>query len=206
MTVNLFSKPRRRGITFIELLISVSILSFVMIATMYFFVSILRQERSNIRTLQMAYQTANLHRELRKVSAYGGNIDITNGRAVQFTNEVTGVTSELRFVDDDGDPFTIGDNTIEFDPDITIEDDDEILISLVSPLTDEDGNILPIFARADGFPDPLLVEFRMGDTSGPVSRGNRSKIAQARQDDAFTGPGLQTNVYRGAFALRRTMQ
>lgn len=197
----LFRRYRRRGLSLIELVIAAGIFTSVMAGIMYLLLAVMRQERSNISMLNMAYESTNLHRELRKVASNGANIQAA-GDTVQFTNTVTGTTAELRYVDSDDDPATIRDNSIVYDPDTSTSDDEQTILRYVSPLDDGGGTSLPVFRRIAGTPSPLLVEFRVGDRGGPLDRNDRPEDDDARADDAYTGPGVQSMVFRGAYMPR----
>jgi hypothetical protein len=194
--------------TLVELAIASGLMLTIIVAIMALFIAIMRQERSNVRSLQMAYNSAQLHRELRRVASIGASIS-TTADAVRFENLGTGTISELRYEDLDNNPDTIGDNRIVFDPDVDADGDERLLIRFVSPLV-VNGVQQPIFRRMPGTPSPLVVEFRVGDRTGPISRGERAALAReettlgraVRADDAWTGAGLQSQVYRGVFMPR----
>jgi hypothetical protein len=193
--------PRRpRGMTLPEIAIASTIMATVIIAVIGLFISLLWQERTNLRMLQMSYESQQLHRELRRVASFGSSI--TSGTtSVRFDDLGAGTTAELRYEDADSNPATIGDNVIVFDPDVATDNDERTVLRYVSPLV-VGGTAQPIFRRQAGTPSPLIVEFRIGDRTGPTGRRDRAGNAGAKADDAFTGPGLQTMVYRGAFTPR----
>ncbi|MBX3727852.1 MAG: type II secretion system protein [Candidatus Sumerlaeia bacterium] len=198
----------RRGMTLVELAIASGLMLMIIVAVMALFIAFMRQERSNVRALQMSYNSAQLHRELRRVASIGAAIS-TSADSVRFENLGTGTISELRYEDLDNNPNTIGDNRILFDPDVDTDGDERVVIRFVSPLV-VNGVQQPIFRRMPGTPSPLAVEFRIGDRTGPISRGERTTLARqdttagraVRADDAWTGAGLQSQVYRGVFMPR----
>lgn len=191
----------RRGLTLTEVTMASAIMALIVAALMSLFITILRQERSNLTMLRMGYEATALHRDLRRVAAQGA--DITQvGNVVEFTHSVTGVRSRLEVVNEDDDWDTIADNYIIFIPDVDNPDDARRVIQWISPLYDESDNQIPIFQRLPGSPAPLAVNFRVGDRSGPRERSERAKDADARADDAFTGPGLQSYVFRTVFTPR----
>jgi type II secretory pathway pseudopilin PulG len=197
---HLLSSRRRRGLTLPEIAIASTIMSVLIIGVITLFVSIIQQERTNLRMLQMSYQSQQFHRELRRVASYGSAITSSTS-SVRFDDLANGTTAELRYEDTDNNPATIGDNTIIFDPDVATDNDERLVLRYVSPLV-VGGTTQPIFRRQAGTPAPLIVEFRIGDRTGPTSRADRRNNSAAKADDAFTGPGLQTMVYRGAFTPR----
>lgn len=201
-TVRLPSPRRhRRGLTLTEITMASAIMAVITAALMSLFLIILRQERANITMLRMGYEATALHRDLRRVAAQGA--DITQvGNVVEFTNSVTGVRSRLEVVSEDGNWDTIGDNYIIFIPDLEDPDNARRVIQWISPLYDDAGNTIPIFQRLPGSPAPLAVNFRVGDRSGPRARNERAQDEDARVDDALTGPGLQSYVFRTVFTPR----
>lgn len=195
---------RLRGVSFAELIISQTIIASLIVSLMFLFVSLLQQERSNLARMNMAFQAAKIHRELRSIAAVQGAIDEGEGgeRFVRFSRRRSGETiiSELRFIDADDDPNTIIDNEIRLVRDITNESEGATVVRFVSPLRDPGtGAEQPIFTRTEGSPAPLIVRFRIGDRNRV---GNRRQDEQARLDDSATGRGFQSLVFSGAYAAR----
>ena len=206
--MNPFQLQRRRGVTLTELIFAVTILSGMMAAVITLFVGVIRQERTNLRMIQMTYDTSHLHREMRQLASVGGSIG-TSGNQVTFFNEITGVTSQIRYEDLDGNPDTIGDNQIVLIKDVDADDEDSrIVVRYVSPLRNASGSFLPMFSRQPGRPQPLLIQFRVGDRTGPIGRTARANVTSAtydecRADDAFTGDGFQSVAFRSVIMPRR---
>lgn len=203
--------PRRRGLTMVELVVSVAIMAIMSGIVMALFVKVLRDERSNITRIRMAYDAADLHRELRRFAAVGGVnntvVDPTNV-SVEFTNNDVDppVRSRLEYSDADGDPATIADNEIRLVPDVDADTSRFInVVRYASPLEDPDDadEFLPIFSRGGEFNEVLLVNFRIGDRRGDLtSRPARANDAEARAEDGRTGAGFQSILFRGAYAPR----
>lgn len=183
-----------------EVSIAAGLSSVLVIAIMLMFVHVLRQERTNVRLLRMAYDSAALHRTLRGTAANRGKI--INANAVRFT-ALDGTVSELRYEDEDDDPNTIGDNRIVFEPDVSGGQAGRVIVNHVSPLLDTNGVAIPIFRRIVGntSPQPLEVSFRIGDRTQPDDRASDD---DAVADDAFTGPGFQSLVIRSVFTPRNS--
>ena len=195
-------RRRQRGVTMIELIISQAIMAVLMGSLIYLFVSLISQEKSNLQRLNMAFQAAALHRELRSIAAIQGTID-PNQDFVIFSSRRGGETrvSRLEYVDGDGDPDTIIDNEVRL---VRNVNDDEAqgatVVRFVSPLRNPaTGEAQPIFTRTSGSPAPLIVRFRIGDRTRVA---NRREDEAARQDDAATGRGFQSMVFSGAYAPR----
>ncbi len=202
--------PRHRAQSLVELLFAVTILILMTGAVVGLFVTVLRVEQKNITRIRMAYDTADLHRALRRYAAVGGvnnTVIDANNISVTFSDNDTSpsVIRRLQFVDGDGDPKTIGDNRIEFIPDMNSPDDTQQVISYVSPIdsTTTPGEYSPIFSRAGTFNQPLLVNFRVGDRRGDImDRDARSGVAECIDEDTWTGPGFQSILFRGAYGPR----
>lgn len=202
MMMQSIRKRRHRGVSFLELMIAQGILATLMVGLMFLFVEMVRVERSNLARLNMAFQAAALHRELRQVAASPGVIAFNDvgDEFIRFERRVAGgarIVSELRFIDRDGNPNTIADNEI-----ILVRNVDSnstagnTVVRYVSPIPGT-----PMFTRGQGIPAPILVNFRIGDTSRPE---NRLTNAQARRDDSLTGRGFNSMVFRGAYTPRNT--
>lgn len=195
---------RRRGMTLLEVLFASTIGTVVSVAMILLFTALLWKERENLKLLMMSNDAATLHRRLRQVSANGADIDVTQTEVV-FTDVTTGKTARLRFVDGDNNPETIGNNRIELDLDIASAGNERIVVNYVSRLEDprNPGTFLPVFRRlpASSFSTPLEVNFRIGDRTNPT---NRKTNAAARADDAHTGPGFQSLVFRSAYMPRNS--
>lgn len=203
----------QRGTTILELVFASFIFLAVSGAVLGLFISMLRAEQSNTVLLMMNHESAALHRELRQISANGANIAVSGG---EVNNDVvmfrrlsdeseTPVFSEMRYVDEDGDNDTIGDNAIVLIPDRTDPDTRVVLMRLVSRLRDPDDpdEFLPVFTRSPGFGSPLVVQFRVGDRSAErTSRMQRANNDEDARDDALTGPGYQGMVFQAAYGPR----
>jgi len=217
-----------RGITFLELMIAVAIFTTVMTMMIDLLVEVMKRQKSTNTQLTLLYNSANLHRRLRTIAAVGAQIELGEDQAdsdndgirgfVRFVNTDLNETSELRFVDIDRDITTIDDNFIEFIEDITAVDSsgnplNRVEVRYVTPLT-LNGVEQPVFTRENGTPDPLVVRFRAGDRAGPgdpIERAGRSRTDKNQdldtiweKDDAVTGPGLQSIIFRGAYAPRNS--
>lgn len=198
------SVGRKRGFTLLELSIASGILALVSISIMALWISMIRQERSSIRLVRMSYDSAALHREMRKVAANGGLINVENDSTIEFSDLDTGVTAELRFEDDDGDNDTISDNRVVLYPDVSNPTRRRTVVRWASRLDDPDnpGELLPAFTRDGTFASPIKLQFRLGDRVGIISPAERAQNAQARLEDTETGPGFQSLVFRGAYGPR----
>ena len=213
LSLNKFGRRRkRRGMTLVELMIAVAIFGTVMILMTALLIEVLQRQKGNNTTLRLLYNSANLHRQLRVVAASGAAIDVEEDQAdsdgdgirglVRFVNEDLARVAEIRFVDEDGDLNTIEDNSIIYVPDISAsEESGRIVISYVSPII-LGGTQQPVFTRQDGNPDPLIVQFRAGDRPAPPQPTLRAESLTGPSDDAITGQGNQSIIFRGAYAPR----
>jgi hypothetical protein len=203
----------RRGATLVELAIAASLFVGVSAVVMSLFLTMLQEERSNTTRLNMTHEVSSLHRRLREIAANGANIAVANG---ELNNDVvlfrrlnddseTPVFSELRYIDEDDDNDTIGDNFIVFLPDREDEGNQQVVVRLVSRIPDvtSPGGFRPVFTRSPGFGAPLVVQFRVGDRSAVrQSRAERAADDEDRRDDAFTGKGYQGIVFQSAYGPR----
>jgi hypothetical protein len=208
----------RRGTTLVEMMFSAAILVVVLTGIMGLFLFMLVEERSNVTRLNMTQEVSTLHRQLRNLAANGANIvvvageidnDVVRFRRMDTTKEVAGeevpVVSELRYVDEDEDNDTIGDNRLVLVPDVDEEDATIDLVNFASRIPDpaDEDEFLPVFTRSPGFGSPLVVQFRVGDRSGErLGRVQRAQSDVDRRDDANTGPGYQGIVFQAAYGPR----
>lgn len=194
--------------TLVEMSISLAIFAMMIGVVMTLFLFVVREERSNIMRIRMAYDAADLHRELRRYAAVGGvnnTVVDPNNISVSFTNADTGISSRLEFVDPDGDPDSMRDNLIRLIPDLDEPDKDVNVVRFATPLIDPDdpSERLPIFSRAGSFNQALLVNFRIGDRRGDLTeRTARGADDECRAEDAITGKGFQSILFRGAYGPR----
>lgn len=192
---------RRRALSLVEVIFASAILLGVSAATTLLYIRILRVEKQNLAMLSMAFDTANLNRELRRVASSGGLIDVVNGDTIFFT-PAGGSPSRLIYIDEDGDNTTIQDNRIEL---ITTDEDGETqaraIVQNISRLPGPGGTLVPVFRRT-GARSPIYVEFRVGDRINVRNPQDRANNSDARAEDRFTGPGFQSMVFRGAYGAR----
>jgi hypothetical protein len=177
------------------------------------FLLMLTEERSNVTRLNMTQEVAQLHRELRNMSANGASIvvvagvldnDVARFRRLDLVGE-TPVTTELRYIDEDEDNTTISDNRLVMIPDINEPEGMITLVRWISRLAhpDDEDRFLPVFTRSPGFGAPLVVQFRVGDRSAQrPGRSARAQDEEDRRDDAITGPGYQGVVFQAAYGPR----
>lgn len=195
-------RHRRRAFTLTEIVIASAIMLPIAISVMGALIYAARIEKRNRAINAISYGVANLHRQMRNITAAGDNIilDDQNGQWVQFVyredtdeGEILFKTGRLSYNDADSNPDTILDNSIVLFPDLETDDEtSRIVIWNVSPLYDASGNPLPIFSRpAVAGVNALLVQFRVGDPSPEQSLA--------------TGPGFTSMVFRAAFAPRIVM-
>ncbi len=206
----MIARRTSRGQSLLELVFAVTILVLVTGSVVALFVTVLQVEKRNIVRIRMAYDSADLHRQLRRYAAVGGvNNTVIDPSNVSVTfvdnSETSAVTRRLQYVDGDNNPVTIGDNRIEFVPNIAEPNNNQKVIRFVSPIADPTsaGANLPIFSRDGSFNQPLLVNFRIGDRRGDlVTRKSRAANSEAIEEDRWTGPGFQSILFRGAYGPR----
>ncbi len=201
----MIGKRTTKGFSLLELVFASGILLTISITLIALYLNVITRERTNIKTIRMAYDSANLHREMRKIAAIGGTINVDND-TITFTNTITGTTSLLTYVDEDGDNDTIGDNYMELIPDVNDNTAKRTVVRYGSRLTDPDNSsqFLPIFSRLGNFRQPIIIEFRIGDRVGIRDLKERANDDKANAEDALTGKGFQSLVFRGAYGPRNT--
>lgn len=180
----------RRAMSLIEVMFSVAIMGFVLAAMSAAFLGLLQVERKNTIVMDMGMGALEFQRVLQRYAASARQIVSPDGLSARITS-TAGVVTVIRYRDDDGDPTTIDDNSIELIPDISLGENGKIVVTRVTPPNLAD----PIF-RKDTFIgySPLLIEFNVGDY--PREFGTAC--------DAVTGPGYQSFTFRARISPRNS--
>lgn len=184
------STRARRAVSFIEVMFSVAIMGFVLAAMSSAFLAVLQVERKNTIVMDMGMDALEFQRVLQRYAASAQQIVAPDGLSARITNP-NGVVTVIRYRDDDGNPRTIGDNSIELIPDISLGESGKIVVTRVTP-----PNLVgPIFRKDTmvGY-SPLIIEFVVGDY--PRQFGTRC--------DAITGPGYQSFTFRARISPRNS--
>lgn len=219
---------RRRGLTIVELIFTSTMTLILMVAVITLFIEMLRLEQSNTRQLAMIRDANDLSRELRQIASKPGVVVDQNffltGVAPRTPNSVVPTSeirayiqwgrlddnegSELLIRDIDGDPTTIGDNSL-----ILVRDFNNPRIArtlnYVSPL-EVTGTVTwaNAFSRPEPPPgvqylnSPLQVQLRFGDRINIRSRSARRSDPRAADEDRFTGPSFESVVLNTIYASR----
>ncbi|MBN1900472.1 hypothetical protein JW926_04005 [Candidatus Sumerlaeota bacterium] len=180
----------KKGLTFIELIISISIFMGFSLAMYVMLIFGLRVYRSDIMEMRFSHNAWKLINRLElEVKPSTRIVEKEEGTRLEITipeSEGNQRSAAFFFQDTDENPDTIHDNAIFYDPDLSVEDNTQLLVRYVSPLPGE-----KIFSYPDAS-EPLNVNFRVGD---------RGSDAEAVGQE-FTGPGYQGIVIRSSLAPR----
>lgn len=223
-------RQSRRAISILELLIASTLTLILMIAVLSLFVEMLRLEQSNSRQLAMVRDASDLSRELRQIASgrgrvvndlsfLAGSVPATADAVIphdevptfiQWDRKVGAnvVTSELLVRDIDGDPTTIGDNSLVLVADVANPTNLRFL-NYVSPL--ETTGVVT-WDTAFGRPAPpvgttyenapIEIRLRIGDRVFIRDRAARRANAQAVAEDRWTGPSFESIVINTVYATR----
>jgi prepilin-type N-terminal cleavage/methylation domain-containing protein len=182
---------RRQGLTFVELMVAVSIGSLVSVGLASLLVMSARMQKS-IMTQQLALRQVmkgieGLNREIRMASVPLQVTDADGAVAVQGNRVLFSRLGEpagrrsIELVSTDSDFMTAADNRLVLDPDTTKSGDEIVLARGVTPLSSAGA------FRYEGTMAPLQAQMRVGD---PVSGATAAS-------DAATGyqmQGLEINI------------
>lgn len=220
----------RHAMTLTEVLFASALTLALMVGVLNLFIEMLRLEQSNSRQLAMVRDASDLSRELRQIASSRGLVTDEDSfltgitprtpdtviphdevRAFIRWNRAVGtaaVTSELLIRDIDGDPTTIGDNSLVLIGDV---DNPSITRTMlyVSPM-EITGTVN--WAGAFGRPAPppgvvymnapLEVRLRFGDRVPIRDRTGRRRNADAVEEDRWTGPSFESIVLNTIYATR----
>lgn len=199
------TQGRRRGVSIMELMISILIVSITMsivLPAMVYLARVLKGIRTEHRMLQQVSLftqrvTTEMTRSTR-VTLIGETeanfrgfdseyvVDAGSPTGQRYDQET--VVTRLVYEDDDNNPATIRDNRIVMFTRRTsldgtlISETQDVLLEWVSPALDEDGNPIPVFVEDTDQGRPYIeMTVRIGDRARPP----------ADEDDALTGPFYQ---------------
>lgn len=182
--INRRMRPRA-GITLVEFLMASGLFAIVAAGLVSLSIMVGRMQKS-IYSQQMALKNAKktietMNREIRLAKAPLRLLD-ANGNPAQAGNRVEfsrwGETTvrSIELISDDDDFTTPWDNTLLYDPDITVGGDEVEVTKSISPI--QQGAAF----RYTGATTPLTVKMRTGDPVG---------VEDTKASDAYTGPGMQ---------------
>jgi type II secretory pathway pseudopilin PulG len=165
----------RRAFTIVEVVIAAGVSVVAMTAVIYMLMYSSKTAQSNLSQLHAGTASRRLYEHVGFNTRQAKRIVVaTDGLSVEFTR-TDDVVCSYTYVDEDGDPATIMNNRMIFDPDLSVTGDQETVVSGVSP-----GPGGWIFSPDN--PRPVLImNFRIGDPDDDP----------AHISNAFTGPGAQ---------------
>ncbi|MBN1478300.1 hypothetical protein JXA47_16205 [Candidatus Sumerlaeota bacterium] len=166
---------RRRAFTIVEVVIAAGVSVVAMTAVIYMLMFSSKTAQSNLSQLHAGTASRRFYEHVGFNTRQAKRLVVApDGLGVEITRTDDSVCS-YTYVDLDGEPDTIMNNRIIFDPDISASGDQEAIVSGITP-----GSEGWIF-----FPDVprpvLILNFRIGDPSA----------SPEHVSNAFTGPGAQ---------------
>lgn len=171
----------RRGLTLIELIISMVIMVWATTLTVSALTYTMRANKATRTQLFLAKESLRFQRIMKQYATTAEKFVIDQGRTLHIF-QPDGTESEMTYND--------ADNTILWVPDVNNPNNNSVLLDMLRPI-DADT---PIFFQPSTV-SGLRVRFRLADRSV----GNI-------EDDAITGRGFQTYVVDSVFSPRNSVE
>lgn len=176
---------RRRAFTIVELVISLTLLSFISAIVIGGMAQYARQQKVSNSQQRIEESARRIAQRLYMEASNCDAVEVAESGNVLRLGYAFVPNVEYAFVDTDSNPETIGDNTFIRRTTLGSNANGEVLATAVTPVTTG----TPVFALAAGANRELAqMNMRIGDRRFPPDP----------EDDAITGPGFQSFVLRAS--------
>lgn len=149
---------KRGGFTFSELLIAVVIFGIVTAFVTPCMTVLMRFARGGSQQARFTMEARQSELKLSRFVQTGFKASVFSNR-VQITS-TTLTVSRISYEDLDGDPSTLSNNVIQFDPNIWEDDDEETICTYVSPIPGE-----PMFTNLAMAADAIRFRYHIGEAT-----------------------------------------
>jgi len=178
-------RTKPRAFTIVEVIISLTLLTFISAVVIGGMAQYARQQKVANSQQRIEESARRIAQRLYLEASNSDAVEVRENGNVLRLGFAHVPDVEYAFVDGDGDPETIADNTFIRRTILGSNANGEVLATAVSPVTTG----TPIFALATGAGRELAqLNMRIGDRQFP----------SLPEDDAITGPGFQSFVLRAS--------
>lgn len=162
-----------RGFTLPEVLIASSVLVMVATAALAAFMTALKMSVAGGNQVRFTAMGREASQRIARYVEEGKSVGVSgNGLEIVTVNLRP---ARIYFVDTDGDPETVSDNLLIYDPDLSVSGDEVEICDYVSPIPGES-----MFSIVPATPDAASVRFHVGDGTN-VSHTEFSGTGQGYQ-------------------------
>lgn len=183
------------GFSLIEVIFASAIMVMTMSLTTAAMMYTLRSNKAQRTTLQQVNEIQSLQRTIRQFASSANNFITNNGNILNIIQPDKSEAT-LTFLENG---TGTADNTLMWDPDTSVDGNEQIIARGVQRLTDANGNTVPFFTQPNGSRS-LRVRFAMGD----VARSSTSSAY--KHENAHTGIGYQGFQFDSLFAARNSTE